>query len=218
MTLLACAGAMRPHWLKLLARYDVAPVAAAPLFELLVAAYTSPDRHYHNLEHLDEVFRSAGRLATITDDTGPLNLAIWFHDAVYDPRAKDNEARSADLAVNLLGPVGVPAWVLDRVVRMIRETAHRPGDPPPADRHTAVLLDADLAVLGSPPERYNRYAADIRKEYGWVPDADYRAGRAAVLETFLARPRIYTTDLLFQEIEPRARENMRAEVATLRAS
>jgi predicted metal-dependent HD superfamily phosphohydrolase len=211
-------AALKPSWLKLLARYNVTPAAAAPPFDLLVAAYSAPDRHYHNLEHLDEMFRVAGRLATISDDTAPLHLAIWFHDAVYDPRAKDNEPRSADLAVDLLGPIGVPASALERVVRMIRATAHRPGDPPPGDRDTSILLDADLAILGAPEERYARYAADIRKEYAWVPDADYRKGRAAVLEAFLTRPRIYCNDLLFQEIEGRARANLRAEVAALRQS
>jgi predicted metal-dependent HD superfamily phosphohydrolase len=209
--------ALKQNWRKLLARYAVAPAAAAPPFDLLVAAYTSADRHYHTLEHLDEVFRVAGRLATITTDPAPLHLAIWFHDAVYDPRAKDNEPRSADLAVDLLGPIGVPASVLERVVRMIRATAHRPADPPPGDRDTSILLDADLAILGAPEERYARYAADVRKEYAWVPEGDYRKGRAAVLGALLARPRIYCNDLLFQEIEWRARANLRAEIAALRS-
>jgi predicted metal-dependent HD superfamily phosphohydrolase len=210
--------ALRQSWLKLLARYDVTPASASPPFELLVAAYSAPDRHYHTLDHLDEMFRVAGRLSTITDDTGPLHLAIWFHDVVYDSRAKDNEPRSADLAVDLLGPIGVPASTLEKVVRLIRVTAHRPDDPPPGDRDTAILLDADLAILGSPEDRYTRYAADIRQEYAWVPDVDYREGRSAVLEAFLRRPRIYSHDLLFQEIETRARANMRAEVASLRGS
>ena len=208
--------ALQQSWAKLLARYGVAPADAYPPFDLLVAAYTAPQRCYHNLEHVAEVFRVAGRLATITDDTGPLHLAIWFHDAVYDSRAKDNEPRSADLAVDLLGPVGVPASVLERVARLVRATAHRPGDPPPGDRDTSILLDADLAILGAAGERYRRYAADIRREYAWVPDAEYRTGRAAVLEAFLARPRLYWNELIYQEGEARARANMRAELAELR--
>lgn len=216
MTPIERLEALRQSWFKLLARYDATPTAATPPFDLLVAAYSAPDRHYHTLEHLDEMFRVAGRLSTITDDTGPLHLAVWFHDAVYDPRAKDNEPRSADLAVTLLGQIGVPASTLERVVRMIRATAHRPDDPPPGDRDTAILLDADLAILGSLPERYARYAADIRREYDWVPEPEYRKGRTAVLEAFLARPRIYLNDLLFQEIEGPARVNLRAEVANLR--
>jgi predicted metal-dependent HD superfamily phosphohydrolase len=207
---------LQQSWVRLVARWGVAPAAAYPPFDLLAAAYSAADRHYHNLDHLFDMFRVAGRLAMAMDDTGPVQLAVWFHDAVYDTRAKDNEARSADLSVDLLGPLGVPADVLERVVRLIRATAHASADPPP-DRDTGVLLDADLAVLGAAEPRYRQYAADIRREYGWVPDAAYRAGRAAVLERFLARPRLYWNTLTFEEGEARARENMRAELNELRA-
>ena len=208
--------ALLQSWLRLVAQYGVSVPDAAPPFDLLAAAYSAPDRHYHNLDHLHEMFRVAGRLALSTDDAGAVQLAIWFHDAVYDPRAKDNEARSADLCVDLLGPVGVPASVLEKVVRLIRATAHANAEPPP-DRDTGVLLDADVAILGGTPERYRQYAADIRREYTWVPDAEYRLGRAAVLERFLARPRIYWHELTFEEGETRARANLRAELDGLRA-
>jgi predicted metal-dependent HD superfamily phosphohydrolase len=101
-------AALQQGWATLLQRYRVAPADAYPVFDLLVAAYSAPDRHYHNLEHLAEMFRVAARLTLITDDPSAVQLAVWFHDAVYDPRASDNEARSADLAATLLGPVGVP--------------------------------------------------------------------------------------------------------------
>ncbi|MGZ7283798.1 HD domain-containing protein, partial [Streptococcus pyogenes] len=78
-----------------------------------------------------------------------------------------------------------------RIVNMIWATAHAASSAPPTLRDTQVLLDADLAILGASEERYKRYAADIRKEYAWVPEADYRKGRAAVLERFLAAPRLY---------------------------
>ena len=209
--------ALQQQWVRLVAGYGVSAADAYPPFDLLAAAYSSADRHYHNLDHLHEMFRVAGRLTLSTDDAGAVQLAIWFHDAVYDPRAKDNESRSADLCVDLLGPVGVPAAALEKVVRLIRATAHATADPPP-DRDTGVLLDADLAILGGTPERYRRYAADIRREYAWVPDAEYRTGRAAVLERFLARPRIYWHELTFEEGEERARVNLRAELEELRSA
>jgi predicted metal-dependent HD superfamily phosphohydrolase len=208
--------ALQQQWVRLVAGYGVSAADAYPPFDLLAAAYSSADRHYHNLDHLHEMFRVAGRLALSTDDAGAVQLAIWFHDAVYDPRAKDNESRSADLCVDLLGPIGVPASVLEKVVRLIRATAHATSDPP-SDRDTGVLLDADLAILGGTPERYRRYAADIRREYAWVPDGEYRRGRAIVLERFLARPRIYWHELTFEEGEERARANLRAELDELRA-
>jgi predicted metal-dependent HD superfamily phosphohydrolase len=207
--------ALQQSWVRLLGRYNVAPREAYPPFDLLVAAYTAPDRHYHNLEHLAEMFRVAARLALFCDDPHAVQLAVWFHDAVYDPRSKDNEERSAELVGTLLGPVGVSGGTVERVARMVRMTAHLASDQPPGDRDTAALIDADLAILGASEDRYRRYAADIRREYAWVPDPDYAAGRRAVLERFLARPRIFWHEIIYQEGESRARTNLRAELDTL---
>ena len=209
---------MQKGWLRVLEKYRVAPADAYPPFDALVSAYTAPERHYHNLEHLDEMFKVAERLSASVEDPSALHLAIWFHDAVYDSRAKDNERRSGELAVDLLGPIGVPSSTIERIVQMIWATAHTADSTPPALRDTQVLLDADLAILGASEDRYARYATDIRKEYAWVPEADYRKGRAAVLERFLAAPRIYHTQILFEEGEQRARANLRTELASLQAS
>lgn len=200
---------MQKSWVRTLERYRVAPADAYPAFDVLVAAHSAPERFYHNLEHLTEMFRVVERLNATVEDPNALQLAVWFHDAVYDSRARDNEHRSGELAVDLLGPIGVPASGIERVVRMIWATAHTAD--PPADRDTRVLLDADLAILGASEERYARYAADIRKEYAWVSDDDYRAGRIGVLNKFLALPRIYHSDIMFAEGEERARTNLRAE-------
>ncbi|MBX9625452.1 MAG: hypothetical protein K2X82_16720 [Gemmataceae bacterium] len=202
-------------WATLLERYGVAPADAEPVFDLLAAAYSAPDRYYHNLDHVADMLRAVSRLVGPADDPWALQLAVWFHDAVYDPRAKDNEERSAELAADLLGPVGVPRSDLERVGRLIRATAHLTGTEPAGDHETAVLLDADLAILGATEDRYRRYAADIRREYAWVPEADYRAGRTRVIAHFLARPRLYRTDLMFAVGEAAARANLRAELAAL---
>lgn len=203
---------MQQSWVRLLEKYRVDSTQSLPVFNVLAAAYGSTDRHYHNLEHLEEMFRVTGRLITITDDPKTIQLAIWFHDAVYDSRAKDNESRSAELAIALLGSIGVPRSELERLAQLIHATALLANAHPPGTRETAILLDADLAILGSPPERYQRYATDIRKEYAWVPEAEYRVHRAKVLEHFLARPRLFWTDVLHEECEGQARENLRSEL------
>ncbi|MCI0703641.1 MAG: hypothetical protein L0241_21390 [Planctomycetia bacterium] len=207
-------AALEKSWTTVLQKYGVEPAAAYPAFEVLVTAYSALERHYHNLEHLGEMFRVTDRLSASVEDPNALALAIWFHDAVYDSRAKDNEQRSGELAVDRLRPLDVPASTLEHIVRMIWSTAHTSSDPP-ADRDTRVLLDADLAILCASEERYRRYSADIRKEYSWVPDADYRIGRAKVLSKFLALPRIYHTQIMFEEGDQRARANMQAELARL---
>src|SRR5262245_38859008 len=127
---------MQKNWAAVLRKYDVAPVDAYRVFDVLVAAYSAPERHYHNLEHLAEMFRVVDRLSASVEDANALHLSIWFHDAVYDSRAKDNEHRSGELAVDLLGPVGVPASTIERVVRMIWATAHTANAEPPTDRDT----------------------------------------------------------------------------------
>jgi predicted metal-dependent HD superfamily phosphohydrolase len=205
---------MQAGWVQLLSGYGVGPAAAYPVFDHLVGAYSESHRHYHNLEHLSEMFRVAGRLADFVEDALAVQLAIWFHDAAYNPKAKDNEERSAALAIELLQPLAVPEPVLNHVKAMILATAHVAADK--VDVDTAVLLDADLAILSAEERRYARYSADIRREYSWVDDADYREGRTKVLEGFLARPRIYRTERMHQSADTAARANLRKEIEQLR--
>ena len=203
---------LQAGWVRLVGRYGVASEAAYPMFDRLAAAYSEPHRYYHNLEHVAEMLRVTGRLAKFAGDPAAVELAVWFHDAVYDPRAKDNEERSAQLAAECLKGLAVgPA-----VAELVRATAHLTAAPLSPDPDATVLLDADLAVLAAAEPRYARYAADVRKEYAWVSDVDYRAGRTAVLERFLAWPRIYHTDVMFTEGEAAARRNLAAEIAALR--
>ena len=199
--------ALQRSWVNLLAPLGVSAAAAYHVFDRLVEAHSEPHRHYHTLEHVAEVLRVAGRLSgEIT-----VSLAVWFHDAVYDPRAEDNEAKSAELAERELNGLGLTAEVVGHVAELVRSTAHfdptRVGGPD-AD----ALHDADLAILGASEARYARYAADIRTEYAFVLDAEYKAGRTAVLRTFLARERIYRTDVMHAEGEAAARRNLAAEV------
>jgi predicted metal-dependent HD superfamily phosphohydrolase len=208
-------ASLQASWVQLLARFAVSPADAYPLFDRLVAAHSEPHRHYHTLEHLSEMFKVVGKLADAAADPVAVQLAIWFHDAVYDPRAKDNERQSALLAANALRPLGVPEATLQHVAEMIEATAH--VFTADADADTAVLLDADLAILSAEERRYARYAADIRREYAWVPDVPYREGRTKVLEGFLNRPRIYRTDRMHAVAEEPARRNLRGEIAALKA-
>jgi predicted metal-dependent HD superfamily phosphohydrolase len=204
---------LQTNWMALLASYGVSPPDGYLEFDTLVAHYQGDDRHYHDLEHISEVLRVVGRFADRADDLRAIQLAVLFHDAVYDSRAKDNEERSAELANAMLPTLWVPTDTVAKVAALIRATAHT--DAGEVDTDTAILLDADLAILGAEPRRYDRYAEAIRREYAWVPDADYRAGRKRVLESFLARPRIFRTELLFREGEAAARANLSREVESL---
>lgn len=207
---------LQRQWVRLLDGFGVPPADAYPPFDRLVAAHSEPHRHYHTLEHLAEMFRVVGRLAGDCRNPAAVQLAVWYHDAVYDPRAADNEVRSAALAVEQLTPLGLPAGLVSRVSELVRATAHLAGEPPAEDSDEAVLLDADLAILGASEARYRRYATDIRREYAHVSDAEYRRGRAAVLEQFLGRHQIFRHPTLHAEGEASARRNLLSELAELR--
>lgn len=185
------------------------------VLELVVARHREPHRRYHGVQHVVWVIRHAHALieAEPVDDAGAVIAAALFHDAVYDPRATDNEAASGRLAARHLSELGWSPERTTRVAAMIEATA---GHADPADHDTAVLLDADLAVLGADPAGYQAYATGVRSEYAHVPPATWRTGRAAVLERFLERPAIYATASGREWWEALARANLSAELATLR--
>lgn len=179
----------------------------------LLGRYADAGRRYHNLTHLDEVLRNVDELADLARAPDVVRLAAWFHDAVYDPRAGDNEERSADLVVSMLAALRVEDEVVSEVARLVRLTAgHDPADDDPDG---AVLCDADLAILASDERRYARYAADVRAEYAHVPDDDFARGRAAVLQQLLGQPSLFRTPTGHAAWEAAARANVTAELARL---
>ena len=178
----------------------------------LLARYDEPHRRYHDRRHLAEVLAA---LRVLTGGRPPpveVVCAAWLHDAVHDGR-DDDEERSAVLATTVLPPLGVAPQVVDEVARLVRLTLTH--DPAPDDVPGALLSDADLAVLGSSPERYARYAADVREEYAHVGDDAFRAGRTAVLRTLLDRPRLYVTSEGHGRWDAAARRNLADEINRL---
>ncbi len=183
----------------------------------LTALYLAPDRHYHGIRHIEALLALLGAHRQAFADPEAAEAAIWFHDAIYDSRRKGNEIASASLAAERLkGQVDAPR--LARIVKMIEATAtHEVPEfvDETARRDAALFLDMDLSILGAPAEAFEAYETAVRREYGWVNDADWRAGRAAVLKSFLARPRIFHTDDFAELFEARARENMAGSLARL---
>ena len=181
--------------------------------ERLVTAYDDPARGYHDLRHLREVLEHLDDLVPADHpDRDAVVLAAWFHDAVYDA-VGDNEERSARLADAVLTQAGVPIPLVEEVTRLVRLTAGH--DPAADDLPGQLLCDADLAILAAGRERYDAYVAGVRQEYAEVPDADFRAGRKAVLEDLLAHDTLFHSEAARERWEERARANVSAEVAAL---
>jgi predicted metal-dependent HD superfamily phosphohydrolase len=186
------------------------------VFQELINAYTQPDRYYHNLTHIDNILSTISRFSNMLNDPLAIYLAGWFHDFVYDSQASDNEDRSMQAAQKLLRSIGLDRAIVDRISGLILATQGHQIDPHDLDR--CILLDADLAILGTDPVLYQMYQRSIRREYSWVTDNDYRTGRIRVLESFLSRKRLYYTDLLFNELESIARINVATEILQLNAN
>jgi predicted metal-dependent HD superfamily phosphohydrolase len=179
----------------------------------LLARWSEPHRRYHTLEHLALMLDVIDRNSEAADDPDAVRLAAWFHDAVYEPFAPDNEARSAALALAVLPDLGVAADRVAEVARLVRLTAgHQVAD---GDRNGALLADADLAILASPPADYARYAAAVRDEYAAVAEDAFRSGRAQILGAFLASPDLFRAVPARAEWTARAHDNLRAEITTL---
>jgi predicted metal-dependent HD superfamily phosphohydrolase len=177
-------------------------VSARQVGEELLARWDEPHRRYHDRAHLRRMLEVLG-----PDAPAPVRLAAWYHDAVYDPRAADNEERSAALAAAQLPGLDVDPAEVVRLVLLTRDHAADPTDPA-----GALLCDADLAILAAPEPEYAAYVAAVRAEYAFVPDDAFRAGRAAVLRRLLALPALFHAHPGW---EAPARANLSTELAQL---
>lgn len=180
-------------------------------YQQLHDAYSQTGRHYHALAHIRQMLEALdGRLGQL-HDAAVVQLAVWFHDAVYSPLRSDNEARSADLARQFLAQTNLSAERRERVAYLIERTKDHTQPQPAPDTDLHLLLDVDLQILGAPEADYWRYARQVRQEYALVPDLMYRPGRQKVLSKFLELPHIYQT-ADFRRLEAQARRNLRAEL------
>ncbi|WP_171165157.1 hypothetical protein [Streptomyces sp. I05A-00742] len=218
--------ALKERWERTVLAVREAAAGPAPgrYADDLLSRWSEPQRRYHTVAHLTAVLdrideladEPTGEPAGAADDPvglAAVRLAAWFHDAVYLPERSTNEERSARLAERALTELGVPEDVTAEVVRLVLLTVGH--DPAPGDRNGELLCDADLAVLGGSPEAYATYAAEVRQEYGFVPDGAFRAGRAAVLRQLLGLERLFRTPQGYERWERTARHNLTTELALL---
>jgi predicted metal-dependent HD superfamily phosphohydrolase len=186
---------------------------AAEWFDDLAERHAQPHRHYHNGRHLAECLAGFDAARQFARHPAAVELALWFHDAVYDPQATDNEEQSARLAERCLARGGAGSELRTAVTALVLATKTQD-----ATQHVdaPLVVDVDLSIFGQPEDRFWEYEAQIRREYDWVPAASFAAKRAEVLERFLARGRIYATDHFHQRHEAQARLNLQSSLRRLR--
>ncbi len=171
----------------------------------LIDRYSEPHRRYHTVQHLDECFEKLDEIRALARKPAEIELALWFHDAIYDVRRHDNEERSAEWARTSAARAGVSTDACERVYALIMSTRHKAQ---PRGTDAEILVDVDLSILGAAPERFDRYEQQVREEYAWVPGFIFRRERKAILKEFLARPRIFSTTHFHDHYERQARSNI----------
>ncbi|MDB6112607.1 MAG: hypothetical protein JWR69_4357 [Pedosphaera sp.] len=181
----------------------------------LLGRYAEPHRAYHDFKHIQDCLGEFGAASHLAADKEAIEMAIWYHDAVYDSRAKDNEEQSADLAEKAGKTAGLPSMFLARVRELILATKHV---TPPEDMDAALLVDVDLSILGQSAGKFDEYENQIRREYAWVENEAFRAGRSTILKSFLQRPSIYWTEFFREKYEKSARENLARSIARLQGA
>jgi predicted metal-dependent HD superfamily phosphohydrolase len=183
-----------------------------PALNDLVARYTESHRGYHSLAHVLDCLREFNTVRRLAQNPDAIELALWFHDAIYNPRAADNEEQSARLAEQVLTAANLTEPFIRDVRELILATRHQ-SIPESADAR--LLVDIDLSVLGQSAERFDAYEAGVRKEYKWVPGPLFAMKRSAILKSFLDRAAIYATPWFREKYEAAARANLARSVRQL---
>ncbi len=181
------------------------------IFTLLGIQYKENTRHYHNWNHIKTMIKALYDYPREINDTLSIELAIWFHDAIYIPLRKDNESKSAKFFQEQLS-VYLPIERTRKIMNYIEATKNHQKT---TDEDLQVLLDLDLAILGQSKNVYQNYAKQIREEYGYVPNFLYKRGRKRVLKNFLEKPVIYQTSFFREQLEEQAKENIKEELEKL---
>jgi predicted metal-dependent HD superfamily phosphohydrolase len=176
----------------------------------LLECYAEPQRAYHTLQHLEEclLILNDAKKSVLIAKPDLIEMALWFHDAVYAPQGSENEELSAQMALEALGS----SEMASEVARLILLTkSHRPEMGP----DDAWIIDIDLAIFAQPMKRVMEYERQIRQEYAWVPEAVYAEKRAEIMTAFLNREQIYLTAWARERFESQARENLRVLIDSI---
>lgn len=212
--------ALRPRWIAAWTSVGATPRGA--LLDEVLSRWTEPHRAYHDVSHLEACLKTfdgavASGAADDLDDRAraAIELGLWFHDAIYDPRGSGNEEKSAVWAREELLAGGALEATAREVADLVLATKH---DATPTSAAAALLVDVDLSILGEDEVTFAAYEAAVRREYAFVPSDAFRTGRAKILASFLARPTIYTTRWFADRYEARARQNLDASIRALGAA
>lgn len=192
-------------------------LAVGRVLDIRVTAYREPHRYYHNLQHLAECLVRFEQVQHLLHDAPAVELALWFHDAVYQTQPKlscaaqkldSNEVQSAALFRQLCQQA-LSTHDIHKISALILATEQHAAT---TDADLQYLLDIDLTILAATPSRFSEYEQQIRAEYAWVDAAVYEQKRREVLAEFLQRQPLYQTRYFQQQLTQEAQYNLQNAV------
>ena len=198
------------RWLSLCD--EVGCLGSAKDFHRLVGSWRSWGRRYHTLTHLSACLRELDQHRSLAEHPGEVEMALWYHDAIYRPWRRDNEQRSADWAERDMRRSGAGVEVAARVHALVMATLHDAVD---LTSDAALVVDVDLSILGQTPTVYDQFEREVRQEYWFVSHLRFAAARVGILRGILARPRIFHFAPFRERYESRARENLARAIEAL---
>jgi predicted metal-dependent HD superfamily phosphohydrolase len=204
---------LRARFVSLVQRLGGDAGAAKEVGTRLLVAWSEPHRRYHDLEHLTECLHWLDRSQPAAATAASVELALWFHDAVYRPGARDNEVQSAGLLTDASKQLGLSSGDPAAAARWVLETGHEKAGAS-CDSTADLVLDIDLAILGSDPLRFLEYEYGIQEEFGYLGALRLELGRGKFLRALLDRPAIYRTAFFRTQLETRARANLTGLLAS----
>jgi predicted metal-dependent HD superfamily phosphohydrolase len=218
---------MRSRWLRffesVIAEERPGAGVVEQVFKELDRCYREEHRHYHNWAHIAACLGELDSSRSLASHPAAVELALWFHDAVYVPGAPDNEQRSADMLGNASRRLGLAEATAREAQELILETRYggagessEGASALPRRQDRSLIRDIDLSILGKPPAEFDRYERAIQREYSVIPAAERWKRRITVLEGFLVLPRIYETGHFRKRYERQARRNLNLSISRLR--
>lgn len=200
---------LKEKWFSLWSNFEVSLSQQEELLLTLLSYYSEVNRFYHNCQHLKRMLSQFDQVKHLAINSYNIQLGIWFHDCIYDPTKTDNEEKSADFAVTKLTILGLNQALINQVKDLILLTKNHQIC---ANLDGKILLDLDLAILGSCVHEYKIYMMAIRQEYAWLNSQIYAQKRREILERFLAKERIYQTNFFHEKLERQAKINLKQEL------
>jgi predicted metal-dependent HD superfamily phosphohydrolase len=178
---------------------------SAAIHQQLTDAYSEPHRVYHTLNHIEHCLTHLDNISDYLQNQDAVELAIWYHDVIYNPGAKDNEQLSADLFMETTRG-RFDDSLRDTVYQHIMATLH--DDSEIDNNDTKFMVDIDLSSFGLPWPKFSQDSDNLRLEMCGLSDEDFHRKQSTFQQNLMARPRLFKSDYFYENYEQQARQNL----------